>query len=388
MTKDPLTNFRGDFPTATLNARRIAAALEAPGCQRRTILEAAVTNIEKLAVLITGNEIDRQSPFAIARGNQFESKVTENGMAIVLALVRENLGLQISEARQKDLSAANVRLEFPGTPPGRPLNERRGLLTKQYVEQMLRNPEYAINLLRHAMTTLNFGGEMAYLEQDVLAFTVRGRIHVVEIKSYPKIDGRADPTKTSATVRQAAVYVLSLQELVRSIGASPDAVDTNVLIILPENLSFNATATVVDTAVHVLRLRRQLNAVPQTAHILAGLPPGTQLPPLPRSNSREDLAPARAAAREALSLLPRRFGDGCVSCPLFRFCREEAESERSVSRLGIQVAGACGSISTVDAALDLAAGRRDPSDAGEAAAAEHLARGAAALSLMIGGRAA
>ncbi|MCG7964458.1 MAG: hypothetical protein N0E54_17280, partial [Candidatus Thiodiazotropha taylori] len=375
------------FPTANLNARRIASALEAPGCHRRTILEASETNIDRLGDLVTGDQIDRQSPFAITRGNKFEKVVTDHGMATVLSLAREHLGLEIPEARQKDLSAPSVRSEFPDTPSGR-MNERRGLLTRQYVEQMLTNPEFAINLLRHAMTTLNFGGVMAYLEQDVLAFTIRGRIHVVEIKSFPQIDGRADPTKASATVRQAAVYVLSLQELARSVGASPDVVDTNVMIILPENLSFSATASVVDTSVQVRRLRRQLNEVPHTARILAGLPPGSCLPPLPRSNSSEEIAPSRAAAREALSALPCRFGDGCTSCPLFRFCRQEAAGQRLVARLGTQVAGVCGSVTTVDAALDLAAGRRNPADPGEAAAAEQLARSAAVLASIDGGRAA
>lgn len=384
-TQEPLAKFRGEFPTANLNARRIAAALEAPGCHRRTVLEAGIVNLEKLGVLVTGDEADRQSPFAITRGNQFELQVTDHGMAAVLALVRKHLGLEIPEAREKDLSAASVRLEFPDIPPSQ-LNKLRARLTRQYVEQMLANPDYAINLLRHAMTRLDFGGEMAYLEQDVLAFTVKGRIHVVEIKSYPKIDGRADPTKASATIRQAAVYVLSLQELAVSIGASPQVVDTNVMIVLPENLSFQATAAVVDTQLQVRRLRRQLAEVPHAAAILDGLPAGTALPSLPDLENEAEAAAARVSARDALAHLPPRFGDGCVSCPLFRFCREEAERHQSVARLGTAIAGACGNITTIGAALDLAAGRRLPANAGEAAVGELLARGEAAVALVAGGR--
>ena len=67
---------------------------------------------------------------------------------------------------------------------------------------------------------------------------VDGRIDVVEIKSYPRIDGRADPVKASATVRQTAVYAWSLQQLMVEIGARPDVVNTTTMIVLPENLSF------------------------------------------------------------------------------------------------------------------------------------------------------
>ncbi len=379
----PLAQFRGEFPTASLNARRIAAALEAPGCHRRTVLEAGIVNMEKLGALVTGAEPDRQSPFAIARGNQFEAQITDHGMATVLALARKHLGLDIPEAREKDLSAASVRLEFPGV---KQINEVRARLTRQYVEQMLTKPTCAINLLRHAMTKLDFGGEIAYLEQDVLAFTVKGRIYVVEIKSYPMIDGRADPTKASASVRQTAVYVLSLQELAVSIGASPRLVDTNVMIVLPENLSFRATATVVDTEMQVRRLRRQLAEVPHAATILAGLPSETALPPLPDMQNKEESAQARDTACEALAQITPRFSEGCVPCPLFRFCRQEAENQQTVSRLGTAVAGACGSITTIRAALDFATGRRLPANAGESAAAELLSRAAAAEAMVIGKR--
>lgn len=377
-TGDPLVQFRGAFPSANLNARRVAAALEAPGCHRRTLLDASAVHLEKLGALITGDEKDRQSPFAITRGNKFEDLVTNPGMATLLALARKHLGLTIPEARQRDLSAANVREEFPGLPLCR-LNARRALLTRQYVEQMLSDPAAAINLLRHAMTTLDFGGKAVYLEQDALAFAVNGRIHITEIKSFASIDGRADPAKASATVRQTAVYVLSLQNLVEGLGAQRDLVDTRVLIILPENLSFKATGVVVDTQMQVRRLQRQLAEVPRVVDVLKGLPPGATLPTFHASGSEDDLNSARATAQEVLSHIPARFGEGCVSCPLFKWCRGEAENQRSISRLGNTVAGACGGVTTINAALDLAAGLREPANPSEAAVAVMLARSAAVM---------
>ncbi len=214
---------------------------------------------------------DRQSPFALTRGNQFEQQVVANGMAEIVSLARRHLGLEIPEVRQHDLSASALREAYPGV-TGTKMNELRARLTRQRAEEMLTDPTQAYNLIRHAMTRLDFGGETVYLEQDVLAFAIDGRIHVVEIKSYPRIDGRADPTKASATVRQTAVYVLSLQQLMVEIGAPPDVVNTTTMIVLPENLSFRPTAVTIDIDMYVRRLRRQLASVPRAAEILDGHP--------------------------------------------------------------------------------------------------------------------
>lgn len=380
---DLLFQFRGAFPSTNPNARRVASALEAPGCHRRTVLDASAVDLDKLGALITGEQRDRQSPFAITRGNKFEASVTDNGMAVLLALAREHLGLSIPEARQKDLSAAAVKLEFPGlTPSG--LNERRTLITRQYVQQMLSVPNAAVNLLRHPMTSIDFGGRSVFLEQDALAFVADGRIHVTEIKSFACIDGQADPEKASATVRQAAVYVLSLQNLVESLGSSRDAVDTRVLIVLPQNLSFRATGIVVNVEMQVRRLRRQLAAVPRVIDILNGVPPGIKLPAAPTAGaSVHEVEAASALAREALSHIPPRFGDGCVACPLFKACREEALNQRLVARLGNAVAGLCGDVTTINAALALSTGMRRPGNSSEAAVAEILDRSARAFAYAV-----
>jgi hypothetical protein len=387
MTNAPglIESFRGDFPRQPLNARRVAGALEAPGCQRRTVLDAAAVNLDKLGSLISGTPRDRQSPFALSHGNQFEAQVVDNAMADIVALARRHLNLRIPEVRESDLSTAALGMAYPGI-VGIRMNELRVRETRIKAEQMLTDPIQARNLIRHAMTRLDFGGETVYLEQDVLAFAVDGRIHVVEIKSFPRIDGRADPAKASATVRQTAVYVLSLQQLMIEIGAPPDVVSTTTMIVLPENLFFRPTAVTIDIDMYVRRLRRQLASVPRAADILDAVPPGTRLPAHPAAGAAAgEMAAAATAARDALAHLPTRFIDGCVSCPLFRHCRAEAELHRSTARLGSAVAGDCGNVTDIAVALDLAEGRRAPADASEAAVATTLARGAAAARIATGG---
>jgi hypothetical protein len=325
-TPGPLESFRGDFPRQPLNARRVAGALEAPGCQRRTVLDASAVNTDKLASLLSGGPRDRQSPFVLSRGNQFEEQVMANGMAEIVALARLHLDLEIPEVRQHDLSASALKEAYPDVTGAR-MNDLRATLTRQRVSEMLTEPTQAYNLIRHAMTRLDFGGETVYLEQDVLAFAVDGRIHVVEIKSYPRIDGRADPTKASATVRQTAVYVLSLQQLMIDVSAPPGLVNTTTMIVLPENLSFRPTAVTIDIDIYVRRLRRQLASVPAADYILDAVPVGTRLPALPaRGSSDDEVAAAATAARSggpraaafavhrrlrilpAVSPLPRRSG--------------------------------------------------------------------------------
>ena len=218
-------------------------------------------------------------------------------MAEIVSLARRHLGLQIPEVRQHDLSASALREAYPGV-TGTRMNELRARLTRQRAGEMLTDPTHAYNLIRHAMTRLDFGGETVYLEQDVLAFAVDGRLHVVEIKSYPRIDGRADPIKASTTIRQTAVYVLSLQQLMIEIGALPDVVNTTTMIVLPENLSFRPTAATTDIDMYVRRLRRQLASVPRAAEILDAIPVGTRLPASPYRRGQ-----------------CRRTGHGCHGCP-------------------------------------------------------------------------
>jgi hypothetical protein len=380
-SSDPLESFRGDFPSQSLNARRVAASLEVPGCQRRTVLEAAAVNLDKLGSLTSETPRDRQSPFAITRGNQFEQLVSADGMAQILALTREHLGLEIHEARQLDLSTPALKDAYPDL-TGAKMNELRATLTTQRVNEMISHPDHAYNLIRHAVTRIQFGGRTIFLEQDVLAFAVGGRIHVVEVKAFPSIDGRADPAKASSAVRQSAVYILGLQDLMVEIGAAPDTVSTKTLIILPDNLTLQAVGAPFDIDIQVRRLRRQLKEVPEAAEILAAVPAETSLPAHPAKGAGvAETAAAAEAAREALSVLPPRFTDGCVSCPLFRHCRREADLHRTTARLGAGVAGACGNVTDIAAVLDLAAGRRDPQDASEAAVATALSRGAAAARL-------
>ena len=210
-----LTRLRGGFDAVPLDARRIAATLLQPGCGRRTVLDAAQVQLDKLAALL-GAPAARQSPFALARGNTFERLVLENGMADLLALAREKLGLAITDARQVDLSADQVHETF-----GRRDSRLRAELTKQRLREMLEGNASAPNLIRHPVFTVMVAGVTHYVEADVLALVERGVLHVIEIKGYQAVDGRPDQSKVAETALQSAVYLIAMQTRSRRLGMSP-----------------------------------------------------------------------------------------------------------------------------------------------------------------------
>src|SRR6185503_21166310 len=78
-------------------------------------------------------------------------------------------------------------------------------------------------LLDHPMIALDVAGSPAFLEPDAVVVHPDGSWTVVEIKSFPMLDGSADPAKVGAAARQAAVYVIALEEVAARLGAEPKA---------------------------------------------------------------------------------------------------------------------------------------------------------------------
>jgi hypothetical protein len=381
-TPAALVAFRGDNRPAPLSARGITASLEVPGCIRRAVFDAAGIPLDRMAPLLDCPP-GEQAAHAFRRGNQFENRVMENNAAELIALLRRHLALAIDQVRVVDLSAEQVRIDH-GT--NKNINQVRARRTRQYLERMLADEPDAPTLLRHAMTTLTIGETTAYLEQDALAVVADGAVHVIEMKSFPKLDGRADPVKADAARRQSAVYALSLLQTAAELGLPDTAVSMNALLVIPENFSLNPVAHVVDLTRQVRRLRHQLAQRPTEAELAELLPTDATLPDLrtvPKQEGPERNA-AKARTREVFTTLPYRFGDGCMACPVFQFCREEAQRTNAVAQLGTAAVNACGSVTSISTALDLAHGQRQPENEGEQALADALARAVAVGELAVG----
>ena len=343
---------RGPGPGKRHNARTIAALTANPGCSRRAVLDAAGVDKPKLAQHIGFPASFGQSRFALARGNGFEAMLKADGCALLLA----TLGVldtceydDLGEDRDDTLGARHARtrdLLAGAGPPG---------------------------LIDHPLLTLQVAGQTVFLEPDLIALQVEGRLQVVEIKSFAIVDGQADSAKVSAAATQAAVYVLALRRLLAELGQDESLVSHEVVLVCPENFSLSPVAVTIDVRKQLSTLRRQLTRLASVADLIAGLPAGLSF----------DLALPPADLIAALGHVEARYAPECLSaCELSVFCRDE--SSGATAALGRPVRDALGGVETVAEALALASGERAPTD--EQAEAAVLLQAAARLRAEILGR--
>ena len=90
------------------------------------------------------------------------------------------------------------------------------------------------------MLRFDLAGVTVNLEPDALAFRIGEKLELVEIKSYPIIDGQADPAKLSSTAGQTAVYHMALRATLERLGFDPEILVWSVILVAPKN--FGRTA--------------------------------------------------------------------------------------------------------------------------------------------------
>ncbi|WP_089156762.1 hypothetical protein [Micromonospora sp. NBS 11-29] len=345
--EDRLRDIRGGGPARRHNARTIAALTGNPGCTRRAVLDSAGADKPALAQRLGFPARFGQSRFAITRGNAFEAQVKADGGAELLRLVAERLGVPVPpDATWTDLGGdddrsarSRVALTAGGDGPA---------------------------LFDHPLLGLDVAGQRVYLEPDLVAARLAGRFHVVEIKSFPVIDGQADPAKVAAAAIQSAVYVLALRELLAAEGRDPELVSHEVVLICPRDFGNRPMASLLDVRKQLLVLRRQLARMARVDELLAAVPAGFTADPT--------ADPARLAA--ALREVPARYAPDCLAaCELAYFCRHEARGHTGA--LGRPVREALGGVVEVADVLALAEGTRAPEP--EQAEAAAVLRAAARL---------
>ncbi|MEU2061769.1 hypothetical protein [Streptomyces sp. NPDC013455] len=205
-----LAELRGpDVPAKALDARALAALAANPGCARRAILDGAGVDKARLATALGAPSGFGQSQFALTRGNAFEARVKADGGAELLRLVHAHL----DPGAEPPAGAAVPDLTAHG-PEGR--TARTALALREATRAG------GWTLLDHPMLALDVAGSLAFLEPDAVVVHPDGSWSVVEIKSFPMVDGSADPAKVGGAARQAAVYVLALEEVAARLGAEPE----------------------------------------------------------------------------------------------------------------------------------------------------------------------
>jgi hypothetical protein len=358
--RDRLTALRGPGTTPRpLDARALAALASNPGCRRRALLDAAGVDKGAVAERLGAPARFGQSRFAFSRGHAFEARVKRDGCVELLRLlaVTDDGGAEGRTAVIPDLSA-------PG-PEGRAARTRLALAEAE---------PGVWTLLDHPLITLEVAGSTAYLEPDAVAIAPDGRWTVVEIKSFPILDGGADAMKVGAAARQAAVYVLALDAV--EAGRSR----TDVLLVCPKDFSNLPTADWVDVRKQLAVTRRQLQRLTRIEEIAAALPEGTTFDLAYTADGRTVTRPP-AELLAAVEAVPAAYAPECLStCELAFHCRDRSRAEGRVDALGRGLRAELGELTTVEAVLAAACGLAgEPDDPAVAALRRAAALRAEAL---------
>ncbi|OLZ70034.1 hypothetical protein AV521_15965 [Streptomyces sp. IMTB 2501] len=357
-----LAELRGpDVPAKALDARALAALAANPGCSRRAILDGAGVDKARLASALGAPSGFGQSQFALTRGNAFEARVKADGGAELLRLPHAHL----DPGAEPPAGAAVPDLTAHG-PEGR--TARTALALREATRAG------GWTLLDHPMLALDVAGSLAFLEPDAVVVHPDGSWSVVEIKSFPVLDGSADPAKVGAAARQAAVYVLALEEVAARLTeerAPSPRVRHQVLLVCPKDFSNLAAGSAVDIRKQRAVTARQLARLTRVEEIAEALPEGMCFAP---DQSAEELTAAVAA-------VPATYAPECLSaCELAFHCRERSREAGAVTRLGRPLRAELGGLTTAEDVLAAARGELgDPDDPAVAALRRAAALRAEAL---------
>ncbi|MFF7983290.1 hypothetical protein ACFZDK_29950 [Streptomyces sp. NPDC007901] len=351
-----LAELRGpDVPAKALDARALAALAANPGCRRRAILDGAGVDKTALAGALGAPSAFGQSQFALTRGNAFEAKVKADGGVELLRLVREHLDPGAEPAGRAAEVAAVPDLSAIG-PEGR--TARTALALREAAEAAGHGEDGEGGegggwvLLDHPMLALEVAGSPAFLEPDAVVVHPDGSWTVVEIKSFPMLDGSADPSKVGAAARQAAVYVLALEEVAARLDPAP-RVRHDVLLVCPKDFSNLPTASAVDVRKQRAVTARQLARLTRVQDIADALPEGTCFAP--------DLPAEQLTA--AVEAVPATYAPECLSaCELAFHCRQRSRAADEVTTLGRAVRAELGGLATVEDVLSAARGESGDAD--------------------------
>lgn len=369
-TDQALVDIRGRASKQSTNVRALARFASNSTCQTAQLGFAARVDFD---TLLLGTKFEApfgQSPFAINRGNQFEERLRANDYEALRGVFLESRGQDIPFRY-----IANVR--EPGFPSPAVL-EKRATTTEKLIGEIVRRLKTAPHLIDGAVLTRTIGGQLSFFEADAVAARVSDlTICAGEIKSFPTVDGQADPDKVGAALAQVAIYVLLLRDLVERLKGDPSMVTTEALLITPRNTGLQATMTVKDVSREVERARRILDAVPSFDEVVARTPAVLSFDEVTQGEGRTEESRIEAA-HCIVETVGTTFKSTCLSsCGLARFCRDRAYRSGDPARFGGAVQRVLPGIASLDRVRELAQGGKPR--AAEAEIAAELVRARALL---------
>jgi hypothetical protein len=272
------------------------------------------------------------------------------------------MGFPVADAR-----VVNLRDSYPRNSAGMRL---RAHDTRALLSQILHGDRDAPNLIDGAVLETRVGGVPARFEADALAARVGGLLHAGEVKSFPVVDGRAEPDKLAAALDQVAIYILLAQWEVAALGGDPDLVSTQAMLITPRNVGLTPTLSVIDVARRVARAKRLLGRVPAALDLATAVAAGAGFGRV--ADKRADPARRVEAFHDLADRVGTTYKSSCMSCGAVRLCRLRAFTSGAPPLAGAQAVRLLPGVRSLDRAAELAAGA--PPTPAETPAAAQLAR--------------
>jgi hypothetical protein len=358
-----LEAIRAGAPSRSPNVRVLSAYSSNADCNLANLGFASRVDFDRLLANTPYQVSFGQSPFAFSRGTAFERMIAQRGYAATLELLRTGMGFSVADAR-----VVSLRNIYPRNSRGMRLRAQQ---TRVLLRQLVTGRRSAPNLIDGGVLETIIGGIPARFEADALAARFGGPIHAGEVKSFPVVDGRADPEKLAAALNQVAIYILLTMQLVAELGGNPDLVSPMALLITPTNVGLRPILSVKDVSRHISRAQRLLSSVPDIRAITSGISPEVNF------GLVADQAAEPARRIEALHQIADQIGTTykptCLStCGNALFCRERAFHSGSPCLTGPQAVRLLPGVTSLGRAAELVDGA--PPTRTETPVAAHLAR--------------
>ncbi|TIN20138.1 MAG: hypothetical protein E5Y51_03840 [Mesorhizobium sp.] len=322
---DKLTELRGPAPEKRPTVRVLSAATAHSDCSFAMVALATRTDLDKLCQGTYFEVSFGQDPQAFQRGEMFERRVKELNYAALIQLLREGADFPTTSVRIEDLRSR--------TPPNAEGLKYRAAETRRLLRQIARKSPEAPNIIDGAVLTCSIAGRIAYFEADSLAAAANGRLHVVEVKSFPVTDGRCDKDKLGAACDQAAWYAHLCQRHLLEDGLPPEVVSEEGFIVAAQGLGLTPILLRQNLQARIRRAQSLLASTPDPTAVLASLPDNLQFPAV-------DIAPDERIEmlENLLDAVGTNYRPACLQdCGMARLCRSRAHDQGLPSLCGSAV---------------------------------------------------
>jgi len=362
-SQSQLESIRSTAPLRPPTVRVLASYADHTDCNLASLGFAARVDLDRLLVGTKFQAPFGQSPFAFSRGTNFERLLRANDYATPLRLLQEKMGFAVTDARTINLRQVHAK--------NRDGMRLRADDTRALVRKILQQHRDAINLIDGAVLEATIGGVAAHFEADALAARFSGPIHAGEVKSFPVVDGRADPDKLGAALDQVSVYLLLTKRLVDDLGGNHALVSPMAMLITPCNVALAPTLSVMDVTKRIARTERLLATVPDAIAIADSLPSGLNFSAVADKNA--DPGRRIDALHDLADRVGTAYSPNCIStCGNALFCRARALKAAAPTLSGPNAVRLLPGVNSLIRAAELSDGA-NPSPQ-ERPVAEHLAR--------------